>query len=537
MKIHRLFDDYILEPYYMGARHVKPSVNRRRHRRIAPSMMLALLLAVPPTILLMAGCGSGESQEETAEAKQLYTCSMHPQVIQDKPGNCPICGMKLVPVKQQTSGSATTAANGPQTGKAATGDKKGRKILYWRAPMDPTYIRSGPGKSPMGMDLVPVYEGDAEAAGGPTVVIDPVTIQDIGVQTATVKRVHLNRIIRTVGHVDYNEEQIHRVNIKFSGWIEKLYVDETGQQVKRGQPMMDIYSPDLVTTQEEYLLALRNREKLREADFGEVRRGSESLLEATRRRLLYWDITEQQIKDLERTGKVQKTVTLYAPVNGVVISKMAESGMRVMPGMDLYRIADLSTVWIYAHIYDYEVPWVRKGQPVVMDLPYIPGKFFRGTVNYVYPYLDEKTRDIKVRLIFDNPGLEMKPQMYANVQLESHLGRVIAVPEEAVIRSGKRNVMFVALGGGRFLPRDVTLGPEGQDGLVQVISGVDEGEVVVTSAQFMLDSESRLKEAIQKMLEANHPAAQQERHDMNGGEGEMQMGGHDAMEHGDSDSD
>jgi Cu(I)/Ag(I) efflux system membrane fusion protein/cobalt-zinc-cadmium efflux system membrane fusion protein len=243
--------------------------------------------------------------------------------------------------------------------------------------------------------------------------------------------------------------------------------------------------------------------RLEASTFSEVTESSRSLLESTRRRLLYWDISEGQIKDLEEKGTISKTVTLFAPANGIVIDKMAEEGMRVVPGMDLFRIADLSEVWVYAHIYEYEVPWVKVGQPVEMDLPYSPGRTYKGKVDYIYPYLDQKARDIKVRLVFQNPDLELKPQMYANVQLESRLGAdVTAVPTEAVIRSGKRNIMFVAKGGGKFEPRDVVLGPEGQDGLVQILAGIQPGEEVVTSAQFLLDSESRLKEAIQKMLEA-----------------------------------
>lgn len=456
--------------------------------------------------LTLSGCGNdGPKDQMTAEipakkTKQLYTCGMHPQVLQEEPGNCPICGMTLVPVKQESAAGEDRAV-GDTTISGKMGSKE-RKIIYWRAPMDPTYIRDKPGKSPMGMDLVPVYEGE-ENIGGPTVVIDPVTVQNIGVQKATVRKVGLSRIIRTVGHVDYNEEKISRVNIKFSGWIEKLYVDETGQPVRQGQLMAEIYSPELVTTQQEYLLAYQNRKKTEGSPFYEITSGGESLLASARKRLQYWDITEKQIQELERRGTVSKTVTLFAPYDGIVISKMAEQGMRVVPGMDLYRIADLSTVWVIAHIYDYEVPWVKKGQDVVMDLPYIPGKIFHGTVNYVYPYLDQKVRDIKVRLVFDNPRLELKPEMYVNVQMESHIGSAVtAIPNEAILRSGKRNLVFVDKGGGKFEPRDVILGPEGQDGLVQVLSGVREGERIVTSAQFLLDSESRLKEAIQKMLEA-----------------------------------
>ncbi len=471
------------------------------------AMGAVLGLALLSTIFVSCSGDSaekGDSTKSEAAAPQLWTCGMHPDVVLEEPGNCPICGMKLVPLKAETA-SSTMTETGDSSGRAMDMSyKEGeRKILYWRAPMDPTYVSDKPGKSPMGMDLVPVYEGEEDMTARPTVTIDPGTVQNIGVTTARVETMDLYRVIRTVGHLDYNEEKLYRVNIKFSGWIEKLYVDETGQGIRKGEPMMEIYSPELVSTQEEYLLALRNLQKLDESSFSDVVAGSKSLLESTRRRLLYWDISEKQIKDLEERGIISKTITLHAPVTGVVISKMAEEGMKISPGMDLFRIANLSTIWVYAHIYEYEVPWVKVGQTVEMDLPYVPGKVFRGKVDYVYPYLDQKSRDVKVRLVFPNPGMELKPEMYANVEIESRLGSsVVGIPSEAIIRSGERNVVFVALGSGKFEPRDVVLGPEGQNGMFQVISGVKEGEKIVTSAQFLLDSESRLKEAIQKMLEA-----------------------------------
>ena len=492
------------------------SIRARAGITIQLALFVVALAALPGSFL---GCGGGEEDvdreggELVSEEKQLWTCGMHPQVIVEEPGSCPICGMNLVPVKQEAAALQTEAHEHGDTSSVSTKsiqvDRKGKKILYWRAPMDPTYISDKPGKSPMGMDLIPVYEGEEDITAGPTVSIDPVTVQNIGVQTAPVEKVSLYRVIRTVGHVDYNEKKLSRVNIKFSGWIEKLHVDETGQQVRRGQAMLEIYSPELVSTQEEYLLAVRNMKKLEDSPFSEVTESSRSLLESTRRRLLYWDISERQIKDLEEKGTISKTVTLFAPTDGVVIDKMAEEGMRVIPGMDLFRIADLSEIWVYAHIYEYEAPWVKVGQPAEMDLPYSPGRTFKGKVDYIYPYLDKKARDVKVRLVFQNPDLELKPQMYANVQLESRLGAdVTAVPTEAVIRSGKRNLVFVAKGGGKFEPRDVVLGPEGQGGLVQVLAGIRPGEEVVTSAQFLLDSESRLKEAIQKMLESRRSGQQ-----------------------------
>ncbi|MCH8874025.1 efflux RND transporter periplasmic adaptor subunit [candidate division KSB1 bacterium] len=468
--------------------------------------------------LLLAACGKGESDQETAqEGKQLYSCGMHPQVIQDEPGNCPICGMKLTPLRSEPAVTTTAehehsleehADMAGDVGKAANGKKKDKKILYWRAPMDPAYISEEPGKSPMGMDLIPVYEGE-EVASGSTISIDPVTVQNIGVRTAEVKRQPFSRIIRTVGHIDYNEESLYNINIKFSGWIEKLFVERTGDFVRKGQPLFEIYSPELVATQEEYLLAYKNQQRLTGSEFKEVSFGAKSLLEATRQRLKFWDIRDKEIEQLERTGKVRRTLTIYSPVKGIIIHKNAIEGSYTKAGMDLFRMADLSTVWVYAHIFEYELPWIKVGQKVQMDLPYMPGRQFEGRVDYIYPYLDSKTRDVKIRVVFDNPAMELKPQMYANITIDSKAGdNVLVIPSEAIIRSGKRNLVFIDLGNGKFRPQDVIIGPEGEDGLIKIIAGLETGQQIVTSAQFLLDSESRLREAIQKMLEVKKVEAE-----------------------------
>jgi membrane fusion protein, copper/silver efflux system len=481
--------------------------------RLFRLLITAVLLL--PGLLTLNGCGGDpeskvmtEQHPERAQKKEkkikYWRAPMDPTYISDKPGKSPM-GMDLIPVYE---GEENEVASQEDTSAKSSNRKMG-KILYWRAPMDPTYISDKPGKSPMGMDLVPVYEGEQDT-GGPTVVIDPVTTQNMGVQTTPVRKVDLSRVIRTVGYLDYNEEKLQRINIKFSGWVEKLYVDQTGQEVRKGQPMLSIYSPELVATQEEYLLALKNAKNLEGSTFSDVSRGSASLLESARRRLLYWDISENQLRQLEQSGVVSKTMMLHAPAGGVVIDKMVEGGMRVQPGMDLYKIADLSTIWVYGQIYQYEVPWVKVGQPVEVSLSYIPGRTFKGKVDFIYPYLDQKSRDVNVRFVLPNPGLELKPKMYADVRLESNIGKeVTAIPTDAVIRTGKRNVVFVDRGNGKFEPRDVLLGPEGQNSLVQVLAGLQPGENIVTSAQFMIDSESRLKEAIQKMLEARNPAQTQ----------------------------
>ncbi len=383
---------------------------------------------------------------------------------------------------------------GEKVEKRTEASKKGKKILYWRAPMDPTYISDKPGKSPMGMDLIPVYEGEEEAVEPGTVKIDPVTIQNIGVRTAPVKKRVLKKTIRTIGRIEYDEETLYHLHTKIDGWIEKLYIDFTGEKVKKGDILLEIYSPTLLSAEEEYLLARKYSPSLKKV-------GRESLITLSRRRLELWDVPEHQIKELERTGKLLKTLHIHSPVTGIVIEKPVREGMYVTPGMNLYTIADLSKVWVYVDVYEYEIPWIRLGQEAEMTLPSFPGEVFKGKVSFIYPYLEQKTRTLKVRLEFHNPGLKLKPNMYADVVLKPIISRsALAVPDEAVIHSGERNIIIVSKGNGKFAPREVTLGAEGE-GYYEVLSGLREGDMVVTSAQFLIDSESRLKEAINKMLE------------------------------------
>ncbi len=381
--------------------------------------------------------------------------------------------------------------------------KNGKKIKYWVAPMDPTYIRNEPGKSPMGMDLVPKYEEEDEAnEPASTIRVDPVTVQNMGVRLAPVVRKELSKTIRAFGNITYDERRLYTVNTKFDGWIEHLNVNYIGKRVAKGQPLFQIYSPDLVTAQEEYLLALRQYRDVSNSSNVRIKDNAKRLLAASRTRLRYWDISERQIERIEKTGRATKTVTVYSPATGVVLRKNAFPGHFVKAGEHQFEIADLSKVWVDVEVYEYELPWVRKGMEAKMDLAYIPGKQFNGRVLYVYPYLTEKTRTVRLRLEFDNRDNELKPDMYANIYLDATLDREsLVIPQEAVIDSGLRKVAFVSKGEGRFEPRDIRLGMEVNGGNYQVLSGLNEGEQVVTSAQFMLDSESRLREAIQKMLE------------------------------------
>ena len=385
-----------------------------------------------------------------------------------------------------------------------TDPKTGKKIKYWVAPMDPKYIRNEPGKSPMGMDLVPVYEAAGEEKEpASTIRIDSVTIQNMGVRLGTVERKALVKYIRTVGNLTYDETKIYSVNTKFNGWIEQMHVNFEGEQVRKGQPLFDIYSPELVTAQEEFLLAYRQLKNVEGSDYGRIRESSRRLLEASRKRLQYWDLTYKQIMQLERSGQIQRGVTVYSPASGVVTKKNAFAGHYVKAGENQFEIADLSTIWVDVEVYEYELPWVRNGMPAEMELAYVPGERFKGRVLFIYPYLDSKTRTARLRLAFPNSGSKLKPGMYATIYLRSAIAKdSLVIPQEAVIDSGVRKVVFVAKGKGRFEPREVKIGLEGNDNEFQVLDGLQQGEQIVVSAQFMLDSESRLREAIQKMLEA-----------------------------------
>jgi Cu(I)/Ag(I) efflux system membrane fusion protein/cobalt-zinc-cadmium efflux system membrane fusion protein len=386
--------------------------------------------------------------------------------------------------------------------------KTGKKIKYWAAPMDPTYIRNQPGKSPMGMDLVPVYEeAGEEKEPASTIRVDAVTVQNMGVRLGTVERKTLVKQIRTVGNLTFDENKIYTVNTKFNGWIEKLHVNFEGEKVVKGQPLFDIYSPELVTAQEEFLLAHRQYKSVENSDYARVRDSARRLLEASRKRLQYWDLTHKQILNLEKTGRIERAVTIHSPASGVVTKKNAFAGHYVKAGEHQFEIVDLGTIWVDVDVYEYELPWVHTGMPAEMELSYIPGERFRGEVLFIYPFLDSKTRTARLRLAFTNPELKLKPGMYATVYLESTIAKdSLVISQEAVIDSGVRKLVFVARGKGRFEPREVNIGVEGNHNEYQVLEGLKEGEQIVLSAQFMLDSESRLREAIQKMLEARQKA-------------------------------
>ncbi|MEW6245093.1 MAG: efflux RND transporter periplasmic adaptor subunit [Nitrospirota bacterium] len=328
-----------------------------------------------------------------------------------------------------------------------------------------------------------------------TVTIAPERLQTIGVRFQEAARRPLEKAIRTVGRVEIDERRLARVNIKFDGWIEDLRVSAVGDHVKKGEILFTIYSPDLVATQEEYLLALQSYRELGGSEFPEVARGAKELLEATKRRFQLWDITEDHIRDLERTGRVLRTLPIHSPITGTVIRMQARAGTYVTPGTELYFIADLSQIWIMADIYEYELPSIRIGQGAMVTLSYDPQTKLHGHVGFIYPTLDPKTRTARVRFEVDNPGERLKPDMYANVELKIPLGTRLAIPRDAVLESGERQIIFIHHGGGKLEWRTVKLGERAGD-WVEVVQGLKEGDHVVTSANFLIDSESQLKAAV-----------------------------------------
>jgi RND family efflux transporter MFP subunit len=399
------------------------------------SLSLVLLVAVAGFGWLPAGCS--KSTEATAsQTKTLYTCGMHPQVIQDHPGNCPICGMKLTPIK---SGAAGKSAENPDA-----------------------------------------------------IAVDAATRQNMNLRTALVRSGPLRKTIRTVGTIDYNETALADVTTKFKGWIEKLDVDATGQLVHRGDPLFEIYSPELYSAEVEFLLTLKQ---------GSTNDAGAALLrETAANKLKFFDVPEAQIAELRKDRTAKKTLPVAAPMSGFVIEKNVVQGQMVDAGMKLYRIADLGIVWVIAQIYEQDLPFVKLGQEAVVKAASLPDREFRGRVTFIYPDVDEKTRTARVRLEFENPGYYLKPGMFVSALIHAELeNSAVLVPESAVLRSGARNTVFVALDGGKFEARDVALGSEADDAMIEVIRGLSDGERIVTSGQFLLDSESQLREAIDKM--------------------------------------
>jgi len=464
-------------------------MNSQRTRVLTPALLVGLSIAA----LLVGGAVACSRANTNAAgvttAKTLYHCPMHPSLLYDKPGQCPICKMDLVPVEPP-----------PGAGGAAP-EASGRRVLYYRSPMDPSVHSDGPRKDAMGMDFVPVYDEETAGpavAGRAMVALSPERRQLLGVRSEPVVERSLERTIRTVGRIAMDERRVHHVHTKYEAWVERLYVNFTGQYVRQGDHLAALYSPELVATQQEYLLAYQARQRLSTSPIPTVAQGGVELLEAARQRLLFWDMHPEDIAALEKTGRAQRTTDLHAELPGFVIQKAAVHGMRVTPADILFDIADLSLVWILADVYESDLPNVSVGMSAEATLPYQAGRRWKGAVTYMNPLVDPGTRTIKVRVEVPNQDTALKPDMFVDVLLRRDLGRALFVPESAVLKPGDRRIVFLDRGDGRLEPREITTGERAEGGYA-VLSGLAAGDRVVTSANFLIDSESSLKAALSAM--------------------------------------
>ncbi len=406
-------------------------------------------------------------------------------------------------LKAQADGASAVAPQnhaGQATPSANPGE---RKVLYWYDPMHPGYKADKPGTAPdCGMRLVAKYADEEQAMKDMppgAVMISPEKQQLIGVRTATVEREQVRRTIRTVGRVTFDETKVSHIHTKVTGYIEEVFVNFVGKVVAKGDPLFTIYSPELVSTQQEYLIALRGKKYLSDAPYREITNGADSLLSAARERMRLWDVSDEEISSLEKEGRVKRTLTMYSPASGIVTERAVfPQGRYVNPEMDLYTIVDLSTAWVLADVYEYEVPYVKVGQTATMRLSYAPGKSYVGKITYINPTVDPKTRTAKARLEFPNGNLELKPEMFADVEIAIDYGKQVVVPQEAVLDAGTEQVVFIARGEGYFEPRKIQVGAKVEYRVI-VLDGLRPGETIVTSANFLIDSESRLKSAMRGM--------------------------------------
>jgi Cu(I)/Ag(I) efflux system membrane fusion protein/cobalt-zinc-cadmium efflux system membrane fusion protein len=441
--------------------------------------------------------GAAPGAPAHAGGAQEWTCPMHPEIVEDEPGSCPICHMDLVPKEP-----AESVEGAPEPGRQ-----------LWTCGMHPEVIQDEPGSCPIcHMDLVPLRKEATPAPAhvpgqGATVTIDPAIVQNMNVLTAVAERGELTREIRTVGYLEYDQQKMVSVTTKYPGWIEKVFVNYVGEPVRKGQPLFEIYSPELVQTEQDLLSAIQFARRMANATEDAHRRAVD-LVEASRQRLRYWDVTEEQIRRLEDTGKVFRTLTVVAPAGGVVMMRMPGlEGRAVEPGVELFHIANMSSLWLSVEAFENQIRWLRVWSVAEVSLSYFPGETFRGRVRFIEPQINEATRTVPLKLEVPNRDGRLRAGMYATVRFQPVVASdAVLVPAPAVLRTGRRNLVVVAEGGGRFTPREVQLGVEG-DGRVEILSGLEPDEEVVTSAQFLIDSESNLREAVQKLIVARSGGA------------------------------
>ena len=406
---------------------------------------------------------------------------------------------------QPQGAAALVAGTALVTGAAET---KERKLLYYRNPMGLPDTSPVPKKDPMGMDYIAVYSGedDNDPATANQIRISTDKIQKLGVRTEAAQLRILDRPVRAAGRIEPDERRLYSIAPKFEGYVERLYVNVTGQPIAKGQPLFEVYSPELVSAQREYAIAAQGVDSLQEAG-GQAQAGMKQLAESSLQRLKNWDISEEQVKALVKSVESKRTLTFRSPVTGIVIEKKALQGMRFMPGDALYQVADLSTVWVVAEVFEQDIGLVKSGARAKVKINAYPDKLFEGRVTYVYPTLQAETRTVAVRVELANPGLQLKPGMFAQVELStSTKGKVVTVPVSAVIDSGTRQIVLIQQGEGRFEPREVKLGSR-NDNYVEVLEGVTDGEQVVVAANFLIDAESNLKAAVGGFGHSAHGAA------------------------------